>query len=113
MRFRFGVLTGFAAGYVLGAKAGRERYVQIQEQWAKLTRSEPVQQLSEEVRHAAAEATHAVEQKAEQGVNKVVDLVRGEGADSNGSDAAAGDTGQSATATGTTGLGAVPPPYGG
>lgn len=29
MRFRVGLLAGFAIGYYLGAKAGRERYEQI------------------------------------------------------------------------------------
>jgi len=29
MRFRLGVMIGFGAGYYLGAKAGRERYEQI------------------------------------------------------------------------------------
>jgi len=29
MRFRFGLLVGFAGGYYLGAKAGRERYEQL------------------------------------------------------------------------------------
>lgn len=29
MRFRFGLFTGLAAGYVLGAKAGQQRYDQI------------------------------------------------------------------------------------
>jgi hypothetical protein len=29
MRFRAGLVTGFAAGYYLGAKAGRARYEQI------------------------------------------------------------------------------------
>jgi hypothetical protein len=29
MRFRLGVVIGFAAGYYLGARAGRERYEQI------------------------------------------------------------------------------------
>jgi hypothetical protein len=32
MRFRAGLVVGFAVGYYLGAKAGRERYDQI-EQW--------------------------------------------------------------------------------
>lgn len=31
MRFRLGVVVGFAAGYYLGSKAGRERYEQIEE----------------------------------------------------------------------------------
>jgi len=30
MRFRFGLVLGFAAGYYLGSKAGRERYEEIQ-----------------------------------------------------------------------------------
>ena len=29
MRFRVGLLAGFAVGYYLGSKAGRERYEQI------------------------------------------------------------------------------------
>jgi hypothetical protein len=29
-RFRFGLLAGLAIGYVLGTKAGRERYLQLQ-----------------------------------------------------------------------------------
>ena len=29
MRFRLGLATGFAAGYYLGARAGRERYEEI------------------------------------------------------------------------------------
>ena len=33
MRFKTGVLVGAAVGYVLGARAGRERYEQIK-QWA-------------------------------------------------------------------------------
>lgn len=40
MRFRLGVLTGFAAGYYLGAKAGRERYVQLNAMVKKAKRSD-------------------------------------------------------------------------
>ena len=29
MKFRLGIVIGFAAGYYLGAKAGRERYEQL------------------------------------------------------------------------------------
>jgi hypothetical protein len=29
MRFRFGLAIGFGAGYLLGARAGRERYEQL------------------------------------------------------------------------------------
>ena len=34
MRFRLGVVIGFAVGYYLGTKAGRERYEQIR-QWLR------------------------------------------------------------------------------
>ena len=40
MRFRLGVLTGFAAGYYLGGKAGRERYVQLNAMVKKAKRSD-------------------------------------------------------------------------
>ena len=38
MRFKTGVLIGFAAGYYLGAKAGRERYHEI-ETWLDKARA--------------------------------------------------------------------------
>ena len=40
MRFRLGLVTGFAAGYYLGAKAGRQRYEQINRSLARLKRSD-------------------------------------------------------------------------
>lgn len=36
MRFRLGMLVGGAIGYVLGARAGRERYEQIRERFSAL-----------------------------------------------------------------------------
>lgn len=41
MRFRLGLITGFAAGYYLGAKAGRERYEQLREWAGKLSDTQP------------------------------------------------------------------------
>jgi hypothetical protein len=40
MRFRIGLLVGGAVGYVLGARAGRERYEQIK-RWAVEVRKHP------------------------------------------------------------------------
>ena len=40
MRFRFGLVTGMATGYYLGARAGRQRYDQINRSLARLRRSE-------------------------------------------------------------------------
>jgi hypothetical protein len=45
MRFRFGIVLGFAVGYYLGAKAGRTRYLQIRE-W--LEKARPVVDLGVE-----------------------------------------------------------------
>lgn len=45
MRFRSGLIVGVAAGYVLGARAGRERYEQIKSLYAKGSQHPAVQQL--------------------------------------------------------------------
>lgn len=43
MRGKLGLVIGLAAGYVLGARAGRDRYEQIKEQAEKVWNLEPVQ----------------------------------------------------------------------
>lgn len=43
MAFRTGLLIGFGVGYVLGAKAGRERYEQIMEAVHEITTRPEVQ----------------------------------------------------------------------
>lgn len=43
MRGKAGLVIGLAAGYVLGTRAGRERYEQIKTQWLKLWNTAPVQ----------------------------------------------------------------------
>jgi tryptophan synthase beta subunit len=47
MRFRFGMFLGFVAGYILGTRAGRERYDQIVRTFKKLMGTEPVQRATE------------------------------------------------------------------
>ncbi len=48
MRFRTGMVVGAAVGYVLGARAGRERYEQIK-RWAGEARKHPaVSQLADQ-----------------------------------------------------------------
>ncbi|HEX5730129.1 hypothetical protein [Microbacterium sp.] len=44
MRGKVGLVIGLAAGYVLGTRAGRERYEQIKEQAAKVWNLDPVQE---------------------------------------------------------------------
>ena len=42
VKFRIGTVTAFAAGYVLGTRAGRERYLQIVRATGRLGHSAPV-----------------------------------------------------------------------
>ena len=55
MRFKTGLLLGFAGGYLLGSKAGRERYDQIMNAIDKVGQSEPATK-------ARAQATRLVEE---------------------------------------------------
>ncbi len=69
-----------AAGYVLGTKAGRERYEQIKSQSSKLWNSEPVQQGVHEAegvaKHAASAAGSKVADAASTAGSKVAAKVR-------------------------------------
>jgi hypothetical protein len=75
MRFRFGIATGFAAGYYLGAKAGRERYEQLNRTIRKIKRSD-----------AFETATEKAKAVADLGVERAKDVVGDKigGANSNG-----------------------------
>jgi hypothetical protein len=73
-----------AAGYVLGTKAGRERYEQIKRQSSKLWNSEPVQHGVHEAegvaKHAASAAGTKVADVASTAGSKVVNKVKGDDA---------------------------------
>ncbi len=73
MRFRAGLVIGFATGYYLGAKAGRERYEQIQEAIQKLQRYDTVQMVTDKTEAAVA-----------LGVERVKDVVDGRIGNGNG-----------------------------
>jgi hypothetical protein len=77
MRLRVVLLSGMAIGYVLGARAGRERYEQIQRGVGALRRSQPAQQLSAEVRNVKSRASQRIEAKAADTVSKVTSRLRG------------------------------------
>lgn len=68
MRGRLGVLIGFGAGYVLGAKAGKERYVQLRRLYDNLLDSP-----------AMRKATGTAKGVASEGVSKVTSAVKGDG----------------------------------
>lgn len=84
MKFRFGLIIGFAVGYVLGSRAGYERYQQIQANWQKLRRSEPAQRLSSEVRGFTDRAGTKLEQSANRGVDKLGEQMRSSTGAANG-----------------------------
>ncbi len=46
MKFRTGLVVGLGIGYVLGAKAGRERYEQIASCWSTVAGTEGVQRMA-------------------------------------------------------------------
>ena len=47
MRMKAGLVIGFTAGYVLGARAGRERYEEIRRWWTRLRGSPAVHRATE------------------------------------------------------------------
>ena len=55
MRYKATFVTGFAAGYVLGSKAGRARYELIMKQWRAFLGKPEVQQATETVRHETSD----------------------------------------------------------
>jgi hypothetical protein len=71
MKFRFGLVVGLVAGYVLGTRAGYERYQQIQSTWRQLRRSEPAQRFGSEIRGFADRAGARLEQTASRGVDQL------------------------------------------
>ena len=75
MRMRLGLLIGLGTGYVLGAKAGQERYEQIRQQFNQLMGTEQAQQLQAQMRDAAGRAGEVIEEKASEGIAKVSEMV--------------------------------------
>jgi hypothetical protein len=70
MKFRAGFLVGLGAGYVLGAKAGEERYQQIVDAARSLRENPGVQRLTGEVNRTVTvgkdRVTEAASRKGEQ-----------------------------------------------
>jgi hypothetical protein len=52
MRFRLGVLVGFGAGYYLGAKAGRERYHEINQWMGRAKESDVIDSVADKAKAA-------------------------------------------------------------
>ncbi|MEV6241247.1 hypothetical protein [Lentzea sp. NPDC051838] len=58
------ILVGMAVGYVLGAKAGRERYDQIVRIWHRFVESPTVRNAAHQAKDKAVGAAHLAAEKA-------------------------------------------------
>jgi hypothetical protein len=76
VRGRFGFFFGFGAGYVLGAKAGRERYEQLRRLYENLVSSPTFQDATYKAKDAVGTGLGQAKDLASGGVTKVTDAVR-------------------------------------
>ena len=72
MKGKIGLVVGLGVGYVLGTRAGRERYEQIKTQWLKVWNLDPVQQQVTRVQDYAKAKAAAVPQALWDGAVRVV-----------------------------------------
>ena len=91
MKVRLGFLVGFGAGYVMGAKAGTERYEQLRRLYENLLSSPALRQAKGKVKDAAGTGFEQARDIASDGVQKVKER-------------------KSGTDGGPTGLSVAPPP---
>jgi hypothetical protein len=76
MRFRMGFLLGFGTGYVLGTKAGRQRYEQLRGMWGQVAESPTVQKAAERTKEMAGEQARKSLSLVQSGVEKAGSAVR-------------------------------------
>ncbi|MDP9343714.1 MAG: YtxH domain-containing protein [Actinomycetota bacterium] len=75
--FRRGLIVGFGVGYVLGARAGRERYQQIVTWWRRVSGNPAVQQAAGRGKEIAETAGRKGLGMVQHGVQRVGSSVRG------------------------------------
>lgn len=79
MKGKIGLVVGLGAGYVLGTRAGRERYEQIKKQWLKVWNLDPVQDKVLLAKEFVSGKAAAVPGALWNGAVKVVQSVGGSG----------------------------------
>lgn len=79
MKGKIGLVVGLGVGYVLGTRAGRERYEQIKKQWLKVWHLDPVQQQVVRAQDFAKAQAAAVPGALWTGAVKVVKAVSNSG----------------------------------
>jgi hypothetical protein len=106
MRFKSGFLVGLSAGYVLGAKAGEERYQQIVDATSKLRENPGVQRLTGEVNKTVNVSKDRVAETAAAKADQAKEAVAAKADQAKEAVAAkAGNTGSSSSSTTSTGSG--------
>jgi hypothetical protein len=98
MRFKSGFLVGLGAGYVLGTKAGQERYQQIVDAASKLRENPGVQRLTGEVNKTVSVGKDRVAETASAKAGQAKEAVASKVGDSTGT-----STGTSTSSTTSTG----------
>jgi hypothetical protein len=76
MGYKSGFVIGFGVGYVLGARAGRQRYEDIRRWWNQLTGNPTVQRAAERTKDMAAEGARRGLSVVQQGVGRAGSAVR-------------------------------------
>jgi hypothetical protein len=71
MRGRLGLFVGFGAGYVLGAKAGRERYEQLRRLYENLQASPAFRHATSAARDVVGTGFDQARDLASEGIEKV------------------------------------------
>lgn len=79
MKGKIGLVVGLGVGYVLGTRAGRERYEQIKKQWLKVWELDPVQERVEQAKGFLGDKAAAVPGAIWSGAVKIVKSVQGDG----------------------------------
>jgi hypothetical protein len=76
MKFRTGLVVGLGIGYVLGARAGRERYEQIKQAADAFLGTDQVQQATERGRAVIDASTLRAREALSDGLHSASDTVR-------------------------------------
>ncbi len=76
MGVKMGFVLGFGAGYVLGSRAGRERYEQLKQWYNRVSGNPAVQQFAEKGKDFAGEAGRKSLSVVTSGVQKVGETVK-------------------------------------
>jgi hypothetical protein len=71
-----GFLIGFGVGYVLGSKAGRQRYEDIRRWWNRFSGNPTVQRAAERTKDMASDGAKRGLSVVQQGVEKAGDAVK-------------------------------------